>query len=68
MVLMFLDVFVVPLASTKEQPGLLVQHFGKAGFQTQMGPPTTTVVICNSILVNVILQSVIHTLSILLAK
>lgn len=64
---MSLDVFVVPLDSIKEQPGLLVQRFGKTGFHTRMGPPITAVVTRNSILINLMLQ-VIHRFFILLAK
>jgi len=64
---MSLDVFAVPLAS-KEQPSLPIQHFGKAQLHTQVGPPNTTVIVHNSILINIILQVVIHSLFTWLAK
>lgn len=59
---------VVPLASVKEQPGLLVQQFGKAEFHTRMGPPTSAAIACNSILINLVLQVIIHRLFFLVAK
>jgi len=65
---MSLYVFVVPLASAKEQPGLLLQHFGKAEFHTRVGPPTAALITHNSILINLMLQVIIHRFFILLAK